>query len=163
MNKKIGILVVVGAILASLTIPTVLACTTRTPGYWKNHENAWPTSGTFWVGAEQYDLANPDDVDDLMDILWSRPRSGDAWIILAQKVIAAQLSMRAYPGPHWADTSNFGGYPGGMVGLVGDANAWLASHTSPCLPGAANRDTGLALAETLDHWLNEWNEYGLTD
>jgi len=159
--KKIGILLTVAAILVSMTVPSVLACTTRTPGYWKNHLEAWPTTGTITVGALPYGLSDSGDVDDLMDILWAKPKKGNAWIILAQKVIAAQLSMLVYPHNGWSELGNFGGYTDGMVGLVGNANIWLASHANPCLPGAMNRDTGLALAETMDHWLNEWNEHGL--
>jgi len=161
MMKKIGILLTVAAILASITVSSVLACTTLTPGYWKNHRDSWPESGTIMVGTESYDPTDPDDIDDLMEILWANKgrRKNElspeeqAWIILAQKVIAAQLSMLKYPGGHWSDQGNFEGYPDGMVGMVDDANALLS--------GPATRTAMLDLAEIMDHWLNEWNEHGL--
>ena len=160
MTKKIGIMIAVALIFASIAVSSALACTTLTPGYWKNHRSAWP-SGVIFVGADPYNLGDSGDVDDLMEILWADKgrRKNDltpdeqAWIILAQKVIAAQLSMLKYPHPSWSNPGSFGGYPNGMVGMVDDANALLA--------GPGTRTAMLDLAEIMDDWLNIWNEHGL--
>jgi len=165
--KKSLMLATLAVILASLTVQSALACTTRTPGYWKTHgpdskHPDWPTTGTVTVDNVDYDLSVTGDVNDLMDILWDRPR-GDAWIILAQKVIAAQLSMLHYPPStpgNWERDDLFGGYDGGMVGMVDDANELLSDATSypPRSPG---RDDVVDLAGTIDYYLNFWNEHGL--
>lgn len=165
--KKSLMLATLAVIFASLTVQSALACTTRTPGYWKTHGPGskhadWPTSGTVTVGATHYDLSNSADANALLTILWDRPR-GDAWIILAQKVIAAQLSILRYPPStpgNWGKDSLFGGYPGGMIGMVDDANDLLDDATS-YMPGSAGREDVTDLAETIDYWLNYWNEHGL--
>jgi len=156
--KKIGMLVIIASILASLTAPSVLACTTLTPGYWKTHPDDWPMSGTVYVGSAPYELGTSDE-DYLMAILWDSPK-GDAWIILAQKVIAAQLSMLKFPYDPWSNPGYFGGYEGGMVGLVDDANDWLDAETE-YLPGHPDRDDVADLADWIDEYLNYWDEYGL--
>lgn len=163
MEKKLGSSLLATLILASITLPTVLACTTLTPGYWKNHIEAWPTSGTIYIGTDEYDLSLTSDVDYLMDILWEDPghwkkvggKLAQAWLILVHKVIAAQLSMLSYPHDGWGDYWLFGDYPDGMEGMVNDANEWLQNYPS------VDRDSGIALAETIDYWLNYWNEHGL--
>lgn len=165
--KKIVMLTTLAVILASLTVQSALACTTRTPGYWKTHGPGskhadWPSSGTVTVGAIDYDLSNGADTSALLAILWDRPR-GDAWIILAQKVIAAQLSMLRYPPStpgNWGKDSLFGGYPGGMKGMVDDAND-LLDNASSYPPGSSGRGEVTDLAAIIDYWLNYWNEHGL--
>ena len=161
LKRRMAILAVSAVILASLTVQGALACTTLTPGYWKNHPAAWPMSGMITVGAVGYDLSDSGDVDALMDILWDQPK-GDKWITLAQKVIAAQLSMMVYPGSgsDWSWPGNFGGYPGGMEGMVDDANVLLAMH-SEYRPKAPGRADVVDLAEIMDDWLNFWDEHGL--
>jgi len=92
------------------------------------------------------------------DILTSSAKGGDAWIILAQKVIAAQLSILAHP--TGADNPDFfDGYPGGMVGMIDDANDLLEGHGDPphCFPGHPDRGDLLDLADTIDDWLNEYD------
>lgn len=162
--KKILMLTTLALILTSLAVQSTLACTTRTPGYWKTHGPGsrhadWPTTGTVTVGTTDYDLANSAHTDALLDILWDRPK-GDAWIILAQKVIAAQLSMLRYPSAYWGDDDTFGDYAGGMIGMVDDANVLLGDETS-YPPRSAGRGDVTDLADIIDYWLNSWNEYGL--
>ena len=55
-----------------------------TPGYWKNHAEAWPTTSLMFGGVV-YNQTQ------LIEIL-SRPVRGDATIILAHHVIAAILN-----------------------------------------------------------------------
>jgi hypothetical protein len=162
--KKSLIFATLAVLLAtSLAVGSVLACTTRTPGYWKTHgpgsrHEDWPTSGTVTVGSVGYDLSVGADADALLAILWLRPR-GDAWIILAQKVVAGQLSMLRYPSTFWGDTGTFG-YTGGMIGMVADANVLLAAASS-YMPGDAGRGDVTELAGIIDGALNDWDEYGL--
>jgi hypothetical protein len=56
-----------------------------TPGYWKNHEEVWPTT-TISFGGISYDQAQ------LLGIL-RQPVRGDATIILAHHLIAAYLNV----------------------------------------------------------------------
>lgn len=165
--KKFLMLATLAVILASLTIQSALGCTTRTPGYWKTHGPGskhanWPTTGTVTVGAVDYDLSDSGDTDALLAILWDQP-NGDAWIILAQKVIAAQLSILKYPPSqpgNWGKDDLFGDYPGGMIGMVEDANDLLDDATS-YPPGSAGREDVTELAGIIDYWLNFWDEHGL--
>lgn len=143
--KKIGILVAVAAILTSMTVPSVLGCLFWTPGYWKNHD--WPV-GAVIVGGVTCTEAQTMNKEGL---LWARPK-GDAWIILAQKVIAAQLSITEHPAGS-TDPGNYGGYPGGMVGMIADANALLIAQAH-YYPGDPGRAAVTELADTIDYWLN---------
>lgn len=165
--KKILLLATLAAILVSMSVQSVLACTTRTPGYWKTHGPGsrhadWPTTGTVTVGATDYDLSNSAHTAALLAILWDQPK-GDAWITLAQKVIAAQLSIMKYPPStpgNWGAAHLFGGYPGGMIGMVEDANDLLDDAMS-YPPGSEGREDVIELAGIIDYWLNYWNEHGL--
>ena len=56
-----------------------------TPGYWKNHSEAWPTT-TLWLGCGSYTQPQ------LLEFL-SRPVRGDATVILAHHLIAAILNV----------------------------------------------------------------------
>lgn len=174
--KRTRILLPVTVILASMIVSSVLACTTHTPGYFKTHHpEEWfipeipgPTAGALIVGGGPMPEATA------LELLWTPPR-GDAWIILAQKVIAAQLAMAwsihyGYDGPgDWPYEGNFknyptgeypAGYPGGMIGMVADANALLDAKNEyrPREPGRADV---LRLADIIDYWLNFYDEYGL--
>jgi len=159
LKRRMAILTVSAVIMLSLAVPGALACTTLTPGYWKNHPEAWPMSGTITVGPMAYDLSDSGDVAALMAMLWDRPK-GDLWVVLAQKVIAGQLSMMVYPHPGWSNPGNFGGYPDGMEGMVDDANVLLAAH-SQYRPKAPGRSDVGDHADLMDHWLNAWDEHGL--
>lgn len=143
MMKKIGILALLVTLVASTTVASVMACT-WTPGYWKNHPEAWggPGGHTIQVGAISYDLTVQADKNSVMAIL-KTPVKGDAWINLAQKVIAMELSILDVPGTL-------------MDTLLADSNACLAAHTSykPHEPGRAE---ALAYAAELDYYLNLWD------
>ena len=56
-----------------------------TPGYWKNHPEAWPV-GSLMLGDTMYTMA------ELM-VIFDTPTRGDATIILAQHLIAAKLNV----------------------------------------------------------------------
>ncbi|EMR73717.1 hypothetical protein MCGE09_00488 [Thaumarchaeota archaeon SCGC AB-539-E09] len=162
MKAKFGTLGITTILLISIFIPGTLACTTLTPGYWKNHLEDWPSSGIVTIESYNYDLTKEDEVDYLMGLLWENPghwkkeygKSEQAWLILTHKVIAAQLSMLAFPHPAWSWNWEFGGYSGGMVQMVNDANDLLDDDP-------LDRGAMIDLAETIDYWLNYWNEHGL--
>lgn len=55
---------------------------TYTIGYWKTHEEDWPL--------EELSLFSDDEA---MDTLWTKPKRGNAYIILAHQYIAAELNV----------------------------------------------------------------------
>ncbi len=64
---------------------------TKTIGYWKNHEDAWPVD-SLTLGIQTYSKS------ELLDILRS-PSNGDASLILAKQLIAAKLNILAGADP----------------------------------------------------------------
>jgi len=128
MFKKIGILVFVATIFASMTVQSALACHTYTPGYWKNHPEDWSTD-TVTLGGITYDKMAA------IEILNTPPR-GSAIIILQRYLIAAKLSVAA-------------GDAEGIFGtLIDQADAWLMDP--------ADRETGISIAEQLGVILEQW-------
>lgn len=128
MFKKIGILVFVATIFASMAVQSALACHTYTPGYWKNHPDDWPTD-TVTLGGITYDKM------DAIGILKTPPR-GSAIIILQRYLIAAKLSVAA-------------GDAEGIFGtLIDQADAWLLDP--------AEREAGISIAEQLGAILEQW-------
>lgn len=57
-----------------------------TQGYWKNHPDAWCVDG-LEIGGEEYSK------DQLLTVLWTPPRRGNAVLILAHQLIAALLNI----------------------------------------------------------------------
>lgn len=131
MNRKIGILLAVATIFA-VSVPSVMACGTRTPGFWKTHPDDWLVD-SIEVGGVTYSK------EDAIGILKTPPKGGDAWIILAKKVIAAKLSREAdRPTNPWWD---------GWWHLVESADDWL-EH-------GGDRAEAINLSEAIDAILNE--------
>lgn len=81
--KKLFAVALLGAICAMMAVP-VYACY-YTPGYWKNHPDAWPTD-TVTICGTTYTKA------EAIDILKMPPR-GDISIKLAHHLIAAKLNF----------------------------------------------------------------------
>ena len=145
-------------LVASIAITTALACETRTPGYWKNHPEAWPTittTNSSWGFIQTFPIpANA------MEILW-KPVKGDAKINLQQKVIAASLSILSDPNVGWDYDERYSDEAltmGGLPGMVEDANIMLAIP-GPWTPGSPADESGLRadaleLAGIIDYWLN---------
>jgi len=160
MNKRILIFALVATLMTSVVVATASACITLTPGYWKNHD--WPVSsvtagGVTVTEAETLNKAG---------IMWTAPK-GDVWIILAQKVVAAKLSMLADPNTpdyaHWDDEWLFyieGSPYAGMTfeEVVADADEWLQDNSSPVKGNTLAGAEGLALASWIDFWLNWYDE-----
>ncbi len=57
-----------------------------TQGYWKTHPNAWCV-GALVIGGKQYKK------DELLKVLWTPPRRGNAVLILAHQLTAALLNI----------------------------------------------------------------------
>jgi len=126
MIKKIGILVFAAAILASMTVPNVLACHTYTPGYWKRHGIGWLVDGLY-LGDTWYTY------QELYAILQTKPKGGNAIVIVQRYLIAAKLSVAAgVTGPP---------FEADLLSLITQADAWL---TNP-----VDREAGIAIAEQL--------------
>jgi len=158
------------AILLSLVvlsgIAVASACSTRTPGYWKNHD--WPT------------IASPFSYNDWATgrtVTWTLPSwftvttlqtpvRGDAKINLEQKVISAILSIKMDNREGWTLPGHYtnGPFNGKVLpDLITDALNLIKNNNGPWTPGsaAANsgvRAQGLALASAIDYWLNYYDE-----
>lgn len=158
-KSRIAVLLLVSVLAASLAISLVSACATLTPGYWKNHPEAWvvrPITVAGWGFSENWIIpANA------MDIL-NTPVRGDARVNLQQKVIAAELSIMSDKDLGWNFPSEYQGGP--MPGvtvpqLIDSSIALLAANAGPWTPNSAAdtsgvRAQGLALAGAIDYWLN---------
>lgn len=124
---------------------------TLTQGYWKTHshhgpapfDDTWNEVGgadaIFLHGLTYY------------NVLWTSPKQGDAWYILAHQYIAAILNVEA-----GADPVN----PDDITDELADAlallTAWAPGSLSSKATGAAAaaRDEALELAGDLDDWNN---------
>ena len=149
---------------ASIAISTALACETRTPGYWKNHPEAWPTitaTDERWGLTPNFEFTM--DPEEAMEILLT-PVKGDARINLQQKVIAASLSILSDPNVGWDYDERYSPEAlekGGLPGMVKEANEMLADpeYPGPWTPGSdaakdGVRAAALELAGMIDYWLN---------
>ena len=111
----------------------------RTPGYWKNHPDAWPVD-SLTIGGKVYTMA------ELMTLLKTPVRT-DASLILAHQLIAAKLNL--------ADGTD----PASITGTLWDADALLADYAGR-LPlrvpasGSAGQEM-VGLAYTLDLYNND--------
>ena len=115
---------------------------TLTQGYWKNHPDAWPVT-SLTLGGVSYTEA------ELITILQTSV-SGDASLILAHQLIAAELNVAA------------GVTAGGDVSTaIADADAWLGANADADgrLPYAiAPSSTAGAAAVSLGATLDAFNE-----
>ena len=81
---------------------------TRTPGYWKNHPDAWPVE-SITIGGIPYTKAEA--------ISWmDKPVKGDKTLTMFKALVAAKLNMLS-----GADTSC-------IITTIGAADAWMAAH-----------------------------------
>ena len=126
MMKKFVVSLLLAAVFASAAVATVNAC--LTPGYWKNHPDAWPTN-TITLGGVTYNK------EPTIVILKTPPR-GDATYILAHALIAAKLNV----------LSGAGGYDT----LITNADVFLIAHPLGTNPKGTDRSYCVSLAEQLD-------------
>jgi len=109
-----------------------------TPGYWKNHPDAWPVQ-SLEVGGVTYNM------NELMAIL-DAPVRGDMTVILAHHLIAAKLNVLAEG-------------DGGIGGVIDDADAYLSVFPLYSRPTRSDKDDG----EDLKNDLAAYNELGCPD
>ncbi len=110
-----------------------------TQGYWKNHEDMWPVM-SLMLGDQNYDQA------DLLDILRTPPKKGDARYILAHQLIAAKLNVA-----NGSDDMD-------IDDAISDGDMWLTSYPLPpagsMMPAGSDREEMVEVAEMLDMWNN---------
>ena len=108
-----------------------------TPGYWKNHPGNWAQDTLVLGGVE---LSQ----EDLLAILKTSVKGGDATVILAHHLIAAKLNVL-----NGADDS--------IVSVIDEADAYLVMHPVFSNPGD---DEGRQYALDLKDMLGDYNEQG---
>lgn len=138
MIKKVGILVSVAAILVSMAAPSVQACHVYTPGYWKRHGVCWLVDGLY-LGDDWYTC------HEVYDILQTKPKGGNAFIIVARHTIAAKLSVAAgVTGPPFEED---------LLSLIAQADEWFRN---PPYDTKAAKRAGIAISEQLEVILEDW-------
>lgn len=123
------------ATATSTPTPTPSPCP-LSPGYWKNHPNAWPVT-SLTLGSATYTQAQ------LLTILNS-PSRGDASVIVASQLIAALLNIA-----HGSD-------PAPIASTVAHAQTLLTGCIIPCgvKPASAQGQLMTADAALLDRYNN---------
>ena len=109
----------------------------RTPGYWKNHPEAWGAT-SLTIGGVTLTQA------ELMTI-FDTPVRGDMTIILAKHLIAAKLNLIA------------GAAAGSINTTIADADTFLGANPVGSKPKGADKQAGEALKDTLDAYNNGQN------
>lgn len=134
MIKKLGIMVFVAATLMSMIAPSAQACHVYTPGYWKRHGLCYLVDGLY-LGDDWYTC------HEVYDILQTKPKGGDVFIIVARYTIAAKLSVaRGTTGPPFEEE---------LLSLIAQADDWFRN-----LP--LDREAGIAISEQIEIILEEW-------
>jgi hypothetical protein len=110
---------------------------THTPGYWKNHPEAWPQ--------DQIEIGGVVYLDAEAIAVLETPPGGDATYILAHQLIAATVNTLA------------GAEPDAVEGTIQEANAWLVARPLGSDPANPDRGRGIELSAVL----REFNE-GIT-
>jgi hypothetical protein len=147
MNKKILVVAVLALFLVSLSAALVSACPpppppgTGTPGYWKNHPEAWPVDKIV-LSHDPYVFYTQEQAIDFMNT----PDKGDKTYTLFRALAAARLNQLA-----GNDTSC--PVPGGWTiqDLIWQANGWLIAHP----PGSGVRGSSDAWQD-FGEWKYEW-------
>lgn len=106
---------------------------TGTPGYWKNHPEAWPV-GSLFIGTRWYTKA------EILTIL-DRP-DGDKWVTLFRALVAAKLNVAA-----GCDNS-------AVAGTISAASAWLGANPSPVKASSDDWRCGEPMYLRLDAYNN---------
>jgi hypothetical protein len=101
---------------------------TRTPGYWKNHPEAWPTTN-LTVGCVNYTQAQ------ILNVMWM-PVRGDATIILFDHLVAAKLNV-------------LNGSSTSINDAIDDADDFLCAHPLFSKPSGDLKTEAEGLKDTL--------------
>ncbi|WP_437966628.1 hypothetical protein WMF04_44685 [Sorangium sp. So ce260] len=116
---------------------------TLTQGYWKNHEESWPTS-KLTIGGVEYAQ------EELLELFRTAPK-GDTSLILCHQLIAARLNVAS------------GASDAALDGALADAEAWMAANKDADgkLPYGTKRGSAADEAVSLSGRLAEFNEGGI--
>ncbi len=129
-------------VIVALTIPqdayaSVSPCNPYSEGYWKNHPNSWPVN-TLTVGGRSYSI------NELIKILETHPKKGDATYILAHQLIAAKLNVAIGCPPPIVNGTN----------LIEKADELLREYPLGSRPSKNVKTAMTTLAEKLDDYNN---------
>jgi len=123
----------------STDIPCEPSVGTGTPGYWKNHPDAWPVEEITIGGETSY---TRDEAIDLMQ----RPVKGDKTYTMFKALVAAKLNVL------------IGNESGCVDSVISDADAWMAENPVGSGVKAGGKKSpwrvGEPLYETLDAYNN---------
>jgi hypothetical protein len=136
-TRSVAMYGVVMAIVLLAVTWTAVACEVATPGYWKNHPEAWPVQ-TITVGGVLYTQSQA-------IAIMKTPVRGDKTYTLLDALIAAKLNVLA-----GCDATP-------IASTITAADAWLAANplgTGVSGSSAAWQDEGETLSETLDAYNN---------
>ncbi len=122
-------------------LPPPEGCT-RTPGYWKTHAEAWPST-EFTVGCVDYVQ------EEMLNILWM-PTHGDMTIKLFHHLVAAKLNVLS-------------GAPDEINDTIDLADDFLCDHPLFSKPKGALKCEATALKDTLDEYNNKYECDGKDD
>ncbi|XYH96992.1 SdrD B-like domain-containing protein [Sorangium sp. So ce1128] len=110
---------------------------TGTPGYWKNHPDAWKVS-QLTIGGKTYTKAQ------LLDII-SRPTKGDVTYIIAKHLIVAKLNV------------GIGNQSSCIEDTIAQADAWLKQYPLGSNVKENGKNTPWATGEPLASKLDAYN------
>ncbi|WP_437674174.1 hypothetical protein [Sorangium sp. So ce131] len=116
---------------------------TLTQGYWKNHEESWPT-WSLVIGGVEYSQ------EELLEIFRTAPR-GDTSLILGHQLIAALLNVGS------------GASDAALDGALAEAEAWMVRNKDADgrLPYGVKRGSEAEEAVSLGDKLADFNEGGI--
>ncbi|MCG8455156.1 MAG: hypothetical protein MI919_02675, partial [Holophagales bacterium] len=105
----------------------------RTPGYWKNHTDAWPVDALELGGA----------IYGVNDLLYFLNYGGpDASSKLTRHLVATEMNLA------------MGSDPAAIAQTVADAHDFLEEHPPATNPQGADKNQALALKDDLDDYNN---------
>lgn len=116
---------------------------TLTQGYWKNHEESWPTS-KLTIGGVEYSQ------EKLLELFQTAPK-GDASLVLCHQLIAALLNVAS------------GASDAALDGALDAAEAWMVANKDADgqLPYDVKRGSAADEAVSLSGKLADFNEGGI--
>ena len=108
MRKLLVLVVLVSMVLVALPASACCGGGTGTPGYWKNHPEAWPVS--------EIQICNETFTKDEAIAIMKTPGKGDKTYTLFNALVAAILNVE-----NGAEASC-------IVGTIKDAGEWFCDH-----------------------------------
>ena len=85
-------------------------CDPHTPGFWRNHPEAWPVSSII-IGGVTYPMA------DAIALIFHPSSGGDKTYNMFEHLVAAKLNVLSCDEP-----------PSGIADVISDADDWMSAH-----------------------------------